>query len=232
MNEQSEQLVQRIEEMANESRFPIWLVDPDLGFTGCMRAQGIRMTDGVALVIEAVEFSPSEAVVQPLLTCIATMPLDEWIRPGEAGPFLTEEDLLDMETGMPKAEFGSVTVTGRTRSFELDAERGSLAEKNYPVTDEPTSLIQALTYLVCDELPEDELFSSLAHIQSAFGLDSSARVLFSTTRWEHPGIEIYEGDELAVSRYPDLLEMVDALGSDRPDLALTGTPNTTWRDHV
>lgn len=224
-----QELIQKLDEAAGRFEFQIWDKDTDYAFTGAMRASGFNSGSGAALIIEKVEYSFREQVIQCLAYAYATFPLTGWVRPG-AALFVPRETLVDPDTGRFQVDFGTFTAASRGREWPVLLEWDALASGAYLDPKASKLTPAALLFKLCDSLPAEWLFNTPDYLIQLFQLPADSRLVFALQEWKHPGYEIYE-EAARPSAYPDLVALVAAACSGAAEPQLGGAPNTSWRHH-
>ena len=111
-------------------------------------------------------------------------------------------------------------------------DREELIANGYLPAETEALTEDALLFKIVDSIPKELLYSSLDYLKESFALPENARRLFQIESWYHPTAEELDGKEqLKPSSFPDLIEIADAVCSNREPSQLSDKPNTNWRHH-
>ena len=221
-------LLARLDESVQDSQFQCWDCGDYTAITGAMRASGFASPAGVGLVFERFGYDYGEGNVQADAFCFATFPTADWVRVGE-GLCVPRSEMNDPETGRFALGFGEVEVKSRGRAFVVDLSREGLVESGCLAAEAESPTWQAFVFRICDTVPRDWLFSEERHLRDAFGMGAEAHRVFVVEAWEHPAMDAVYGEEIRPSDCADIRIMVEAVCAGSSSPALSGRPNTHWR---
>ena len=220
-------ILAKIKTAAIRFEFPAWENGEVNRLTGAMAVSGMVTEDDRYLNFESIEHSLPDGEIKNIATLFGTDETNEWLIEGNGvSLFLQDED------GNFAIKFGDLTINIRDRSLTINLDKDQLIEDGYlPVTAEVLTEA-ALLFKLADAIPKDLLYSSVDYLKNMFNLPESAYCLFRIDAWHHPTLnELYGEGILEPNAYPDLIEIADAVCSNREPFQLSGKPNTNWRQH-
>ena len=220
-------LLEKMDAAAIRYEFPGWDDGEINSLTGAMTVSGIAAGDERYLIFEIIENSLSEGVIQNIALIFGTGETKEWLHVGN-GILL---DLKD-ERGKFQIGFGELTLNIRGQSVTVPLDREELIANGYLPAETEALTEDALLFKIVDSIPKELLYSTLDYLKESFALPENARRLFQIESWYHPTAEELDGKEqLKPSSFPDLIEIADAVCSNREPSQLSDKPNTNWRHH-
>lgn len=209
-----------------KNHFQIWNVNESYYYTGKMRALGFTSKDGVGIVLETFGYDVRQGILHESIFLLGTLQRSKWMHYGN-GVYVPSEELTEfVEAKRPSTLF---KATSRERVFEVFIDQAKLKKEGYWGETYETPAIQMLLFKLCDDIPNEWLFSEVSYIQETFEMPSDTKWEFCIYEWEHPSIAVYLED-IPVSTFVDIQAMAEAVCTGKP-LQLIGTPNTYWRMH-